>query len=202
MHGAPGICERDRVKWHWRSLALLGTLLAGSASAVAFPVIPVPEPHRLPSGNTGPTHGPSVSPSISFQLPKYRLSESERELIASCLVLEAACQGERGMRGVMAVIRNRSRHLPELYATTVLRRKQFSALNRLTAGRESVTRVVQRARRDRMWNTALRIVDEAGHENWTDPTYGATHYTLSGERTPWTRALARTVTIGRHAFYR
>ena len=46
---------------------------------------------------------------ISFSIPKYSLSLKERETVAACLVLEAANQGDFGMRSVMAVIRNRAR---------------------------------------------------------------------------------------------
>lgn len=126
----------------------------------------------------------------------------DRETIAACLVLEAASQGDFGMRAVMAVIRNRARGLPELYAVTVLRPKQFSALNDATSGREPLSRAINRAKRDRMWFTALDIVDDAMEEAWHDPTDGATHYTRSAERTHWTRSLAKTVTIGAHSFYR
>ena len=62
--------------------------------------------------------------------------------------------------------------------------------------------VFQRAKADRMWPAALYVVDEALADSWTDPTGGATHYTRSAERTHWTRALAKTVTIGAHSFYR
>ena len=137
---------------------------------------------------------------ISFSIPKYTLSASERETVAACLVLEAANQGEFGMRSVMAVIRNRARGFPELFAPTVLRAKQFSALNSVTAGREPMARIIARAKRDRMWPTALQLVDRALHESWDDPTGGATHYTRSAERTSWTRSLAKTVTIGAHSF--
>ncbi len=142
------------------------------------------------------------APTISFAIPKYTLTASERDLVAACLVLEAANQGEFGMRSVMAVIRNRARGFPELFAPTVLRAKQFSALNTLTTGRESMARIIARAKRDRTWPTALAVVDDALHESWADPTGGATHYTLTGERTSWTRKLAKTVTIGSHSFYR
>ena len=142
------------------------------------------------------------APTITFSVPRYALTAAEREIVASCLVLEAASQGEFGMQGVMAVIRNRAHGLPELFAPTVLREKQFSAMNNLTAGRESLWRVVHRAHCDRMWKTALKIVDAATCDTWHDPTEGATHYTRTGEHTPWTSTLARTVTIGRHAFYR
>ncbi len=137
-----------------------------------------------------------------FAIPKYTLTTMERETVAACLVLEAANQGEFGMRSVMAVIRNRARGIPELFAPTVLRQKQFSALNKLTAGRESLDRMINRARRDPTWMLALTIVDAATHESWHDPTAGATHYTRTGERTRWTRSLAKTVTIGAHSFYR
>jgi spore germination cell wall hydrolase CwlJ-like protein len=139
---------------------------------------------------------------VMFAIPKYALPAQEREIIAACLVLEAANQGDFGMRSVMAVIRNRARGLPELFAPTVLRVKQFSAFNKLTAGRESLSRTLARAHRDPMWPTALQIVDDALEEAWHDPTGGATHYTRTGEKTPWTRSLAKTVTIGGHSFYR
>lgn len=139
---------------------------------------------------------------VTLSIPKYSLTAKERETLAACLVLEAANQGDFGMRSVMSVIRNRARGLPELFAPTVLRAKQFSALNMLTAGRESHARTIARAKRDPMWETALVIVDDAVQEVWHDSTGGATHYTLTGERTQWTRRLAKTVTIGSHAFYR
>jgi spore germination cell wall hydrolase CwlJ-like protein len=164
----------------------------GSYNTALAPVQITPMPER----------SPERAPRVSVSIPKYELTSLERHIVASCLVLEAASQGETGMRGVMAVIRNRARGLPELFAPTVLKAKQFSALNRLTAGRESMSRVVARAKRDRMWPVALKLVDEAVLDTWHDPTHGATHYTRVGERNAWTRTLARTVTIGRHAFYR
>lgn len=176
-----------------RLLAALAVPIVLSASAAAsefvIPIIRLTEPEQPP-------------PIVTFVIPKYALTPLDRETIAACLILEAASQGEFGMRAVMAVIRNRSRGLPELFATTVLRPKQFSALNRVTAGRETLHHGIQRAKRDRMWTTALSIVDDAVHDSWHDPTDGATHYTLSGERTRWTRRLAKTVTIGAHSFYR
>jgi spore germination cell wall hydrolase CwlJ-like protein len=139
---------------------------------------------------------------VSFSLPRYTLTMLERETLAACLILEAASQGPTGMRAVMAVIRNRSRGLPELFGPTVLREKQFSALNKITAGREPLERAIARAQADRMWAWAMEIVDEAVADNWIDPTGGATHYTRAVERTAWTRSLAKTVTIGAHSFYR
>src|SRR4051794_14004419 len=94
----------------------------------------------------------SPAPAVFFAVPKYTLTAGERDIVAACLVLEAANQGDFGMRSVMAVIRNRARGIPELFAPTVLREKQFSALNKVTAGRETVSRTISRAKRDPMWS--------------------------------------------------
>lgn len=161
------------------------------ASSFSIPVIRLSEPET-----------PAAAPVVSFMVPKYQLTALERDTVAACLILEAASQGEFGMRGVMAVIRNRARTLPELFAPTVLREKQFSAFNRTTAGLEPLSRAIARARSDRMWPTALAVVDDAVGENWHDPTQGATHYTRAVEWTRWTQRLAMTVRIGAHSFYR
>jgi spore germination cell wall hydrolase CwlJ-like protein len=148
--------------------------------------------------NSGPE---DASPKIVVLIPKYTPTVLERETVAACLVLEAASQGGEGMRGVMAVIRNRAHGQPELFALVVLKRRQFSAFNRLTAGHELLSHAIQRARSDRMWERALALVEEARSVAWRDPTAGATHYTRSIERTRWTRSLVQTVTIGSHSFY-
>jgi len=176
----------------FRSLALAGALLLpGAAGGFTVPVI---ELSAVTPADSGPT--------VTFSVPKYQLSRLERETIAACLILEAASQGEFGMRGVMAVIRNRARGRPELFAPTILQPWQFSAFNANTVGRVPLSRAIDRARRDRMWTTAMSLVDAAIHDVWHDPTDGATHYTRSGERTRWTRRLAMTVQIGAHSFYR
>lgn len=145
---------------------------------------------------------PDTAPQIAVPIPRYTPKPLEIETVAACLVLEAASQGPEGMRGVMAVIRNRSHGQPELFEPVVMKRKQFSALNRLTAGYESRAHAIQRARRDSMWEDALALVEEAQSSAWHDPTVGATHYTRSNERNRWTRSLEKTVTIGGHSFYK
>jgi spore germination cell wall hydrolase CwlJ-like protein len=168
---------------------ILAPLFAEGAERFAVPRLMIESERDLP-------------PTVAFSIPQYEMSTLERETIAACLILEAASQGAHGMRAVMAVIRNRARGLPELFAPTTLRHKQFSAFNTITSGREPLSRAIQRAKADRMWNTALVVVDEALADSWSDPTGGATHYTRSVERTAWTRSLAKTVTIGAHSFYR
>jgi spore germination cell wall hydrolase CwlJ-like protein len=167
--------------------------LGNAAASTAAPEIRVPTVARIVE------HAPAP---LTVAIPSYVLTTKERETVATCLVLEAANQGEFGMRSVMAVIRNRARGRPELFAPTVLRERQFSALNKLTAGYESLNRTIARASADRMWPVALAIVDDATSAAWHDPTEGATHYTRTGERNRWVNRLTPTVKIGAHSFYR
>jgi spore germination cell wall hydrolase CwlJ-like protein len=177
-------------------------LLAAVAAGLLVPATVSGSTFVIPQLSPRETAPEPVAPEVSLTIPRYELTQLDRETIAACLILEAASQGDYGMRAVMAVIRNRARGLPELFVPTVLRPKQFSALNQATSGRESLWRSIQRAKRDMMWPTALQIVDDALDSDWHDPTEGATHYTRSAERTRWTRSLAKTVTIGAHSFYR
>jgi spore germination cell wall hydrolase CwlJ-like protein len=179
-------------------VSLKPRLLAVFAALSFSPFATVAEQTATPV-NSGPE---DAAPRVVFSIPRYTPTALELETVAACLVLEAASQGGEGMRGVMAVIRNRARGLPELFALVVLQRRQFSAFNRLTVGHELLAQAIQRARRDRMWERALALVEEARSEAWQDSTAGATHYTRSIERTRWTRRLVKTVTIGAHSFYR
>lgn len=179
-------------------LACLGSSV-GVRGDIVLPPFLAPKVERAPELELSPVPDEFR---VRLELRKYQLTAQEREMVAACIVLEAASQGELGMRGVMAVIRNRARAQPELFALTILREKQFSAMNTHTAGRESLWRLIQRAKADRTWPQALALVDAAQRDDWHDPTGGATHYTRSAERTAWTRSLAKTVTIGAHSFYR
>lgn len=152
---------------------------------------------------------PCAAQDVVFRMPappvivaEPALLDWQRQTLVACLVLEAACQGESGMRAVMAVVHNRAGGRRDRFAAVVLRPGQFSALNRLTAGRETSWRMVLRARRDSQWALAEWIVDEACSARWTDPTRGATHYTRSSERPVWARGMRVTARIGDHVFYR
>jgi spore germination cell wall hydrolase CwlJ-like protein len=172
-----------------------------SLSFAVFAALSVPFSAGRPAPliNSGPQ---DQSPQVSVPTPRYTPKALEIETVAACLVLEAASQGPEGMRGVMAVIRNRSHGQPELFEPVVMKRRQFSAFNRLTSGYEQRAHAIQRARKDRMWDDALALVQEAQGPEWRDPTVGATHYTRSNERNRWTRTLEKTVTIGGHSFYK
>ncbi len=139
---------------------------------------------------------------VAFHLVHYQLSHGEVKTVAACLVLEAASQGEAGMRGVMSVIRNRAHGDPVLFYQVILEPRQFSALNQVTSGAESLSAAIRRASLDRTWAVATRVAIESQSNTWTDTTGGALYYTRTSERVYWTRKFHRTAIIGCHSFYR
>lgn len=131
------------------------------------------------------------------------LSSYERQIVTAVLVLEAADQGEEGMRAVLHVIDNRAGHDPYRAIGVVARRKAFSCLNSVTSQKNrDYGPVLRRAMRDRAWQTAMRLVRdyEAGRLG-PDITDGATHY-CTHPPAAWERAFTFVAQIGDHRFYR
>ena len=134
----------------------------------------------------------------------YQPCSWEKQIVAACLVLEAADQGEMGMRGVASVILNRAGGNHSKVMRVVKKPYAFSALNTATTGRtgsKGFASHEQKASRDRLWRSALQIVDELYTHNWRDVTHGADHYVRKELRPSWARSMAKTTTIGSHAFY-
>ena len=134
----------------------------------------------------------------------YQPCSWEKQIVAACLVLEAADQGEMGMRGVASVILNRADGNHSKVMRVVKKPYAFSALNTATTGRtgsKGFASHVQKASRDRLWRSALQIVDELYTHNWRDVTQGADHYVRTDIRPSWVKSMAKTTTIGSHAFY-
>jgi len=149
---------------------------------------------------------------IAFGIPGSGLAKAntyspcpwEKQIVAACLVLEAADQGEMGMRGVASVILNRAEGNHSRIMRVVRKPYAFSAFNTATTGRtesRGFAGHVQKASRDRLWRSALQIVDELYSQTWRDVTYGADHYARKELRPAWVRSMSRTTVIGSHAFY-
>ena len=135
---------------------------------------------------------------------KAPFSDYEVQIIAAVLVLEAADQGERGMRAVLHVINNRAGNNPARAIGQVARRKAFSCLNRVTKQRNpDYGPVLRRAMRDPMWPDAMRLVGEyAGGRLGPDFTGGATHFCLRAPKNWSGPELTFIKKIGDHRFYR
>lgn len=135
----------------------------------------------------------------------YQPCSWERQIVAACLVLEAANQGERGMQAVASVIANRAQRDPANYLSVVKRPFAFSALNAATTGKTGgvgYASHVRRASRDSSWSTALLIVDQLYDRSLSDVTYGADHYSRRDMLPSWSHSMRATAVIGDHLFFR
>lgn len=142
--------------------------------------------------------------SATVAASNYAPSAWEKQIVAACLVLEAADQGELGMRGVASVILNRANGQHARLMRVVKRPYAFTSLNAATNGRTGARGYadhVQKASRDRLWKSALKIVDDLYSRGWQDITYGANHYARKDIKPAWTRSMDITTIIGSHAFY-
>ncbi|MGJ8653150.1 MAG: cell wall hydrolase [Opitutaceae bacterium] len=134
---------------------------------------------------------------------KAEVSQYERQIIASVLVLEAACQGEEGMRAVLNVINNRAKGDPAGAVVQVARHKAFSCLNGITSQvNPDYGPAISRAMKDCTWESALFMVDAyCAGQLGPDNTDGATHYCIDPPRS-WREQMAFTKRIGSHSFFR
>lgn len=130
----------------------------------------------------------------------------ELQVVAACLILEAADQGEEGMQAVAAVIRNRGEGEPSKFLAVVKKPYAFSAFNASSASRmqerRSFAPFVSRASKDVNWPKALRIVDALYAGNLRDNTFGADHYSRRDELPSWSHGMRATTVIGDHLFFR
>lgn len=135
----------------------------------------------------------------------YQVSDWERQIIAACLILEAADQGEIGMQAVAAVIANRAGGDPEKYILVVKKPYAFSALNAATTGKTGARGYadhIQRASMDMNWVKAKRLVDQLYAKSLADVTYGADHYTRRDTLPSWSHTMKATAVIGDHLFFK
>lgn len=136
--------------------------------------------------------------------PQGPLSQTfyHKEVIATCLILEAGGEGERGMQAVMNVIQNRAHGDPqEFYAETVAPH-QFAVFDSARGFFfKDFTLVIKKAERHPAWPVALALVERAYRADLVDITGGATHFSSARRPKPgWARDLRETVVIGNHRF--
>lgn len=132
------------------------------------------------------------------------LSHYERKIVASCLVLEAASDGELGMQAVLNVIYNRAEKNVNRVLKEVVKPKQFSCFNSVT-GRPNpdFSQLIKRALYDPMFNQAYQLVIKMEHDELIDNTFGADHYhaTTLSVFPYWAEAMRITNIVGGHIFY-
>ena len=120
---------------------------------------------------------------------------TSRQLCAATLILEAGGEGRVGMQAVWEVIWQRAKLRKLTPLGVVTQRKQFSCLNNIKPGR-----AIEIAQRHPMWRHAWGIV---AAPPVTQLTGKADHYHATTIREPyWADKAKKTVTIGRHTFYK
>ncbi|MBC2605635.1 cell wall hydrolase [Pelagicoccus albus] len=133
-------------------------------------------------------------------------TEWEKEIVATCLVLEAANQGESGMQAVASVIANRAKGDPSQYLSIVKTPYAFSALIKPTTGKtgeKGFSEEIARASRDHQaWPIALKIVDQLYADTLPDNTFGADHYSRRDQLPSWSHGMRATAVIGDHLFFK
>ena len=133
-----------------------------------------------------------------------KLNHYDRQIVASCLVLEAASEGVNGMKAVLNVIYNRAGHNIEAVVPVTVRKGQFASMRSIwEKARPDYSPLLSRAQRDRMYPKAVRLVLTMERGKLRDNTYGATHfYQMEYPEPYWTRDMDYLLTIGKHRFYR
>lgn len=129
----------------------------------------------------------------------------ERQVVASCLVLEASSEGPVGLMAVANVISNRASGDPRRYYKVVKKPYAFSSMNPATVGKtggQGFAPLVRKASRDPNWGLSLRIVDKLYAGQLQDLTNGATHFALKAKRSTWMSSMKVTAVIGNHKFMR
>ena len=132
------------------------------------------------------------------------LSDLERHVVASCVILEAASEGIDGMRAVLNVIWNRANHRLDRVFPVVIKPWQFSCMHSIWGKRNpDYNRLIMPAQRDRMYASAFNLVLVMEKRLLQDNTQGSTFYHTTNI-TPypyWSAHFKHEVTIGSHVFY-
>lgn len=131
------------------------------------------------------------------------LDRSDRDIVATCLVLEAGGEGPEGMQAVLNVILNRAggnlyRMVPE-----TLKYGAFSCMASVwRVDSPDFSPLFDRAmNQSKSYDQAMQLIElmEAGF--LADNTCGATHYHADYIHPYWADSLQYLITIGHHIFY-
>lgn len=134
-----------------------------------------------------------------------------QNVVAATLMGEAKGEKEKGMMGVLSVLFNRTKKMPNRgssMAEQALSKKQFSMWNMVPRTLESIKKEIERQKASSpdMWGVAIKLASNPVK----DITKGATHYfAASGanaltkkekKKHSWTGELSRPIKIGNHLF--
>ena len=140
---------------------------------------------------------------IALSAQAGHLSDYDRQIVASCMVLEAACDGTEGMQAVLNVILTRADgYLHQLVGQTV-KHGAFSCMSSVWDNPSpDYSPLIRRAQEHgKTYEHALQLIAIMEQGRLWDNTYGATHYHATSIHPYWVSDMSYITTIGGHHFY-
>jgi len=131
------------------------------------------------------------------------LSEYDRQIVASCMVLEAGCDGAEGMQAVLNVILTRADGFLHQLVPQTVKHGAFSCMSSVwNNSAPNYSPLIDRAQNQGdVYSQALQLIAVMEQGLLWDNTYGATHYHATSIRPYWVSAMSYITTIGGHHFY-
>lgn len=131
------------------------------------------------------------------------LDSSDREIVATCLVLEAGGEGAEGMQAVLNVVLNRAKGDLSGIVPAVVRRGAFSCMSSIWHSDEpDFSPLIARAMsQTKAYTQACLLIFTMEQGLLTDNTGGATHYHAAYINPYWVADMRYLTTIGSHHFY-
>lgn len=125
-------------------------------------------------------------------------ADTPENILACAMYFEARSEGEKGMNYVGNVILNRRNHdeYPSKIKKVVYQKHQFSYVR-------SKLKVQDKISWDLAQKVSKRLLSLSEEKRrLTDPSKGAIFFSKAGKRTPWAKSYQKTVSYGKHNFYR
>jgi spore germination cell wall hydrolase CwlJ-like protein len=131
------------------------------------------------------------------------LDRADREIVATCLVLEAGGEGPEGMQAVLNVILNRADGNLYQMVKETSKYGAFSCMAEIWRTSEAdYSPLIDRAMSQHgAYRQAQQLIDLMESGFLADNTCGATHYHADYIHPYWADSLRYLITIGHHIFY-
>jgi spore germination cell wall hydrolase CwlJ-like protein len=131
------------------------------------------------------------------------LDTYDREIIATCMVLEAGGEGPEGMRAVLNVILHRAKSDWSRMVPVIVKPGAFSCMSSLWNTEElDYSPLLSHAQsQSEPYTEAMNLISTMEQGLLTDNTSGATHYHADYVTPCWISNMRYLTTIGGHLFY-
>ena len=131
------------------------------------------------------------------------LSSYDRQIVATCMVLEAGGEGSEGMQAVLNVILNRADGSLHRIVPETVKNGAFSCMSSVWKHSEpNYSPLIRRAENQSgAYEQAMNLISLMEEGFLRDNTRGATHYHASSIQPYWISDMRYLTTIGNHIFY-